>query len=78
MNPKRMLCKVMNLKMDTQEKNRLVRLPVDIESDLVIHTLQKESDYHLESSDCPTLFFIGLYAVRVLCTCVQDYWYMIV
>ena len=34
-----------------------LQLPVGIVSDLVIHTLQIGSHYHLESSDCPTLWF---------------------
>ena len=57
-------------KKNTKKKLTSLQLPVGIVSDLVIHTLQKGSHYHLESSDCPTLWFIGLYAVRVVCTCV--------
>ena len=43
------------LKKNTKRKLTSLQLPVGIVSDLVIHTLQKGSHYHLESSDCPTL-----------------------
>ena len=42
-------------KKNTQKKLTSLQLPAGIVSDLVIHTLQKGSHYHLESSDYPTL-----------------------